>query len=167
MYFGKRRESLWLGLSAGLVGGIAGSVVIGQFSHYWGKLTNSNLEQEGMQSTVKAASAVSENVLDHKLTEQEKPQAATAVHFGFGGLMGALYGITAAKAPVISTGAGVPFGAAVYVGAHATAVPALGLSQPVTKKPTLDEAGEFLGHLIYGIVTEMTRRGLVAAVKAI
>ena len=62
---------------------------------------------------------------------------------------------------------GAPFGAALYLGAHAAAVPALGLSKPVTRKPLKDEAGEFLGHLVYGVVTDMTRRGIIAAAKAI
>jgi uncharacterized membrane protein YagU involved in acid resistance len=166
MYFRKQRENPWVGLGAGLVGGLAGSIVIGQFVHFWGKFTASDLEKEGMQSTVKAASAVSEEVLDHKLTEEEKPKAGTAVHFAFGGLAGALYGVAAAKAPNVSTAAGVPFGAAIYLGAHAAAVPALGLGQPVTRKPLKDEAGEFFGHLVYGIVTDLTRRAVMAAARA-
>jgi putative membrane protein len=149
-----------------LVGGIAGSIAMGQFVHFWGKLTQSDIEKQGMQSTVKAASAVSETVLDRKLTEEEKPAAATAVHFGFGGLMGAVYGAMAATAPMVASAAGVPFGAAVYAGARAAAVPALSLSRPVTENPPIDEAGEFLGHLLYGVVTHLTHRGVIAAVKA-
>ena len=167
MRFRKYRESPWIGMAAGLAGGLAGSMAIGQFLHIWSKLTESKLEEEGMQSTVKAASAVSESVLDHPLTEEEKPKAGTAVHFGFGGLAGALYGAAAAKSTAVSTAVGIPFGAAVYVGAHAAAVPALGLGKPVTEKSAMDEAGELFGHLVYGVVTDLTRRAVIAGVKAI
>jgi putative membrane protein len=162
-----RRENPWVGMAAGMVGGLAGSVAIGQFLHLWDKLTGSHVEEEGTRSTTEAASAVSEKVLDHPLTEEEKPKAAAAVHFGFGTSVAALYGAAAAMEPRFADAYGVPFGASVYLGAHATAVPALGLSKPVTQKPVKAEAGEFLGHLIYGVVTELTRRGVIAAVRAI
>ena len=162
----KRRENPWIGMAAGLIGGIAGSIAIGQFHHLWVKATKSNLEQKGMDSTVKAAAAVSENVLDHQLTEEEKPKAGAAVHFGFGSTMGALYGVSAALSPKVGCAVGVPFGSAVYLAAHATAVPALGLSQPVTRQPIMDEVGEILGHVVYGVVTDLTRRGVLAAAKA-
>jgi len=163
----RRRRNPWIGMGAGFLGGIAGSIAIGKFQHLWGKLTHSNLEEEGMQSTVKAASAVSEKVLQHKLEESEKPKAASAVHYGFGGLMGAVYGLAAAKTPAVAAVSGVPFGASVYLGAHAAAVPALGLSRPVTDKPVLNEIGELLGHLVYGVTTELTRECVVTTVNAV
>jgi putative membrane protein len=162
-----RRTNPWVGLAAGLLGGIAGSIAIGKFNHFWAKATKSNLEEKGMESTVKAASAVSEGALNHPLTEEEKPKAAAAVHFGFGSTMGALYGLSTALKPVVSTTVGMPFGALVYLAAHATAVPALGLSRPVTEQRFSDEVGELLGHIVYGVVTDLTRRGVVAAVRAI
>src|SRR4029077_7912528 len=92
----RRRESPWVGMAAGILGGIAGSIAIGQFHHLWARVTKSTLEKKGTDSTEKAAEAVSENVLQHRLTEAEKPKAAAAVHFGFGSALGALYGVGAA-----------------------------------------------------------------------
>jgi len=134
--------------------------------HLWDKLTGSQTEEEGSQSTAKAASAVAE-ALDQPLPESKKPKAGAAVHFAFGGTMGALYGATAAVAPKVSSVVGVPFGASVYLGAHVAAVPALDLSKPIMQKPVKAEVGEFLGHLVYGVVVEMTRRGVLAAARAI
>jgi putative membrane protein len=153
-------------MAAGLIGGIAGSIAIGKFNHYWASATRSNLEKKGLDSTVKAASAVSEGVLDHRLSEQEKPKAAAAVHYGFGSTMGALYGVGAALAPAVAGALGMPFGTGVYLAAHAAAVPALGLSKPITEQRLSDEVGELLGHIVYGVVTDITRRGVVAAVNA-
>ena len=118
-------------MCAGLIGGIAGSFVMGQFVHLWTRLTPSRLEEEGAESTTKAASAVSESIFHHRLKEQEKSKASAAVHFAFGSSMGAFYGAAAAMEPRVSAALGVPFGASLYVGAHAVAVPALGLSKPV------------------------------------
>jgi hypothetical protein len=39
-------------------------------------------------------------------------------------------------------------------------VPALGLSEPVTKSPMSTEAGEFGAHLVYGTVSEGLRRAV-------
>jgi putative membrane protein len=154
-------------MAAGLVGGIAGSIAIGQFHHLWARVTKSNPEKKGTDSTEKVAEAVSESVLQHRLTEAEKPKAVAAVHFGFGSTLGALYGVGAALAPGVSKAVGMPFGAGVYLAAHATAVPALGLSRPVTEQPLIDEVGEILGHVVYGVVTDLTRRCVLAAVRAI
>jgi putative membrane protein len=154
-------------MAAGILGGVAGSIAIGQFHHLWAKATKSSLQKKGADSTEKAASAVSESILHHPLTEAEKPKAAAAVHFGFGSAMGALYGMGAALAPKLSGGVGMPFGAGVYLAAHAAAVPALGLSKPVTQQPLMDEVGEILGHVVYGVVTDLTRRCVVATVRAI
>jgi uncharacterized membrane protein YagU involved in acid resistance len=124
------------------------------------------MEQRGMEATVKAADAVARKVAGHELDEQTKPKAATAVHFAFGSLMGAAYGAAAAANRKVGIAAGLPFGAAVYAGAHATAVPALRLSEPPTRVPAKDEIGELLGHLVYGFVTDITRRGLIKAARA-
>ncbi len=106
-------------------------------------------------------------MLNHQLTEEEKPKAAAAVHYGFGSTMGALYGVGAALKPVVGGVVGMPFGAGVYLAAHAAAVPALGWSKPITQNRLSDEVGELLGHIVYGVVTDLTRRGVVAAVRAI
>ena len=167
MFFRKKRESPWIGMAAGLIGGLAGSIAIGKFHEWWAGMTQSNLVEKGMDSTTKAAEAVSEGVLKQPLSEEAKPKAASAVHFAFGGTMGALYGAAAALEPKVAGAFGMPFGASVYAGAHATAVPALGLSAPITQSRVSDEAGEVIGHFVYGLVTDLTRRGVLAAVKAL
>ena len=58
----------------------------------------------------------------------------------------------------MTRGLGLPFGAAVWLGAHVTMVPAFGLAPPVSRQPRPKEALELMLHLIYGAVTETTRR---------
>jgi putative membrane protein len=54
----------------------------------------------------------------------------------------------------------LPFGVAVWLGAHVIVVPALGLAPPPTRRPLGKEAVEFVLHLVYGAVTELGRRQL-------
>src|SRR5438034_15273 len=64
----------------------------------------------------------------------------------------------AAVTPRVTTAAGLPFGVAVWLGAHVITVPALGLAEPPTRQPPSKEGLEFVLHLIYGAVTELMRR---------
>jgi uncharacterized membrane protein YagU involved in acid resistance len=166
MFFRKRRMSPWLGAGAGLVGGLAGAFAIGGFQHLWAKKTRSQMEEKGAQATGRTADYLARTVAGHGLDEPSKRKAASAVHFAFGSLVGAAYGAAAANNRKVSTAAGLPFGAAVYAGAHAAAVPALHLSDPPTQAPLKDEIGEFLGHLVYGVVTDLTRRAVIRAARA-
>jgi uncharacterized membrane protein YagU involved in acid resistance len=52
------------------------------------------------------------------------------------------------------------FGAAIWLDAHVIAVPALGLSEPVTNSPMSSEAREFGAHLVYGTVSEGLRHAM-------
>jgi uncharacterized membrane protein YagU involved in acid resistance len=167
MFFRKRRESPWLGAGAGLIGGLAGSFAIGGFSRLWAKRTRSRMEQKGMETTQRAADRLSRRVLGHGLDQPTKAKAASAIHFAFGSLMGAAYGAATAANRNAGAAAGVPFGAAVYAGAHAAAVPALRLSESPAKAPLKDEIGELLGHLVYGAVTDLTRRAVLRAAQAV
>ena len=165
MFFRKRRESAWLGAGAGLIGGLAGSFAIGAFHQYWAKKMRSSIVQKGTASTQRAADRLSRGVTGHGLDQPTKMKAASAVHFAFGSLMGAAYGAAASANRNIGMALGVPFGATVYAGAHAAAVPALGLSEPPTQSRPREEVGEFLGHLVYGVVTDLTRRAVIRAAQ--
>jgi putative membrane protein len=166
MFFRKRHESPWLGAGAGLIGGLAGSFAIGAFSEFWAKKMRSSIVQKGTQATERAADRMSRGITGRGLDQPTKLKAASAIHFAFGSLMGAAYGASAAGNRKVSMALGVPFGAAVYAGAHAGAVPALGLSEWPTKSRPREEVGEFLGHLVYGVVTDLTRRAVIRAARA-
>jgi hypothetical protein len=166
MFLRKRRENPWLGVGAGLIGGLAGSYAIGAFLHLWAKKMRSAVELNGTKATERAADRLARKIAGHGLDQPTKLKAASAIHFAFGSLMGAAYGAATAANRKVGTAAGLPFGATVYAGAHATAAPALRLSEPPSKSRLRDEAGEFLGHLIYGVVTDTTRRAVIKAARA-
>ena len=153
------KQNLWRGFLAGALGGLAASFAMSQF-HVLFQKAGSSAPQSGEDSTVRAASAVSRTVFHHKLTLEQKKIAGPTVHYSFGANVAAIYGTTAELAPLVSTGWGIPFGAAVWLGAHVITVPALGLSEPITHSAPRAEAVEFGAHLVYGAVAEGLRRFL-------
>ena len=145
------------GLLAGAVGGLIACFAMSQFHSALQKLKSSDQDKQE-DSTVKTASAVSQGIFHHELTPQQKKIAGPAVHYGFGASIATFYGAAVEILPVLRTGWGMPFGVAVWLGAHVIAVPALGLSEPVTRSTPRREAVEFGAHLVYGAVVESVRR---------
>jgi putative membrane protein len=138
---------------AGALGGFAGSFAMSQL-HALLQRGDASSRQSKEDSTVKAAAAIWQCIFKHELTEQQKKIAAPAVHYGFGTSVGAIYGTLVESGHLMRAGWGLPFGAVVWLGAHAIAVPALGLSEPITQSEPGSEAAEFGAHLLYGVTVE-------------
>lgn len=151
------QRSTWRGLLAGAVAGLIASYAMSQF-HSLFQTVEPPPERGKEDSTVKTASVVSQTIFHHKLTPQQKKIAGPAVHYGFGASVAAIYGTAVEIAPILRAGWGMPFGVAVWLGAHVITTPALGLSEPVTASDPRREAIEFGAHLVYGTVVEGTRR---------
>lgn len=121
----------------------------------------SRAEKENQDdATVKTARAISEGVFGHELKESEKKTAGAVVHYAFGTASGGLYGAMAEMAPQVTTGAGIPFGAAFWVLADETVVPLLGLAKGPTEYPLSTHAYSLASHLVYGLTAEMSRRAV-------
>lgn len=155
------------GLAAGLIGGLVATWVMTQFQSGVSQIAEAlndedkkkkEKEDSSENATVKTAEAISENVFGHKLKKSEKEQAGNAVHYGFGTTVGAVYGMTAEFLPLTTIGSGLPFGAALFLGADEVAVPAFGLSEPPTEIPLSTHAYGFASHLVYGLTAEFVRR---------
>jgi len=130
---------------------------------------DSSLEQQGQGSngsgaeepaTVKAAEAISEGLLGHRLTKSEKKIAGDAVHYAFGTAVGGLYGGLAEVEPEVSAGVGLPFGTVFWLVADETAVPLLGLSKAPTEYPISTHVYALASHLVYGLTADIVRRGV-------
>lgn len=115
-------------------------------------------QEQDEDATVKVANGITRWLLHRPLPEDKKPLAGTIVHYAFGAGIGGLYGGLATVMPRLTLALGLPFGVAVWLGAHVIMVPALGLAAPPTRQPPLKEALEFVLHLVYGAVTELARR---------
>lgn len=151
------------GAVAGLIGGVVATYVMTQFQTLLSSLSedkNGSGGEEAEPATVKAAKEISEGVFGHKLTKAKKEPAGEAMHYAMGGTSGLIYGVAAEIAPVTTVGAGLPFGAAVWVVADDVVVPALGLSKPATEFPISTHAYALSSHLVYGLTTDLVRRAV-------
>jgi len=173
------------GMIAGAAGGLVASWVMNQFQALLSRMTHGVERPHGAQSlqhgsprhgvarelqergrdreadnaAVRTAVVVSERFFGLELADREKTEIAGAVvHYAFGVATGGVYGALAELKPATTTGAGLPFGAAVWLIADEIVVPALGLSKPLTKYPLSTHASSIASHLVYGMTTEIVRR---------
>ena len=173
------------GMIAGAAGGLVASWVMNQFQAMISRMTHGVERPHGAQSlqqgsprhgvarelqepgrdreadnaAVRTAVVVSDRLFGLELAEREKREIAGAViHYAFGVATGGLYGAIAEVKPATTTGAGLPFGAAVWLIADEIIAPALGLSKSPTKYPLSTHAYSIASHLVYGLTTEIVRR---------
>ena len=181
-----REGDVLKGLAAGVVGGLVASWTMNQFQALWSKLAEGEERSHGAQSLqqgspehgigrelqeqgkddeqdtapARLANAISVGVFDHELTKHEKEIAGAAFHYAMGTTSGALYGAVAEVIPEVKTGAGLPFGAFVWLTVDEGLVPAVGLSKSPTAYPLSIHAYSFASHLVYGLTAELVRRAV-------
>jgi uncharacterized membrane protein YagU involved in acid resistance len=154
-----RTADVFSGALVGMVGGLlaAGAMSLGHSIVERAMPKPSPPTPAPDDATVQVARATLRAVgLD--LEESDEPLAGTLVHYAFGASVGGLYGAAAEIAPRVTFSGGVPFGVAVWLGAHVAAVPALGLADPPTRRPLRREMEELGLHLVFGLTLELVRR---------
>jgi putative membrane protein len=159
-----RRRAALASIVGGLVGGLIGAGVMSAghaaITTVMGREPASAAAQEE-DATVKVADRLSRAARGRPLDPSEKPVAGHVVHYGFGAAMGLLYGAAAVAVPAVTVASGAAFGAAVWLGAHAIVVPALGLARSPLQQPLSKEAIELILHVAYGLTVGLVRRGAV------
>lgn len=153
------------GAVAGLIGGLVASFVMSEFQSLVTKLSEAGEKEKSKKkkeepATVKAAKEISEGVFDHKLTKREKEPAGEAMHYAMGATSDLIYGLASEIAPITTVGAGLPFGAAVWLIADDVVVPALGLSKSPTEYSFSTHSYALSSHLVYGLTTDLVRRAV-------
>ncbi|MEP6743479.1 MAG: DUF1440 domain-containing protein [bacterium] len=128
------KPSIAKGILVGLIAGLAASWTMNRFQDVWIALspandltndessTEENRESED-NATVRAASAISEGLFEHRLTAGEKKIAGPAVHYAVGATSGIVYGIAAEFLPEVTAGLGLPYGTAFWLVVDEGAVP--------------------------------------------
>lgn len=176
------------GLLAGALGGLAAACVMNQFQSALSRALGAESRTHGAQSlqtgeprggdewaagqinnaevaesrdaAERVAAAAAESLAGRELTRREQDAGGTLVHYAYGTLTGAAYGLAAEYAPAATAGLGLPFGMAVWLGADELVVPALGLSKPAEDYPPSVHAYSIASHLVYGLTTELVRAAL-------
>jgi len=160
------QSSVWKAVAAGAAAGVLGSWAMNEFQALLSRASQSGEQQQQQQSsdepaTVKAARAVSRNVLHRDLEDSEKKTAGEIAHYAMGVVSGAVYGATTAVLPAASAGLGLAFGTALWLIADETVVPALGFSKGPMEYPVSSHVSALASHLVYGVTTDLGRRLLL------
>jgi len=168
------------GILAGVIGGLVGTWAMSEFQAMWSKQVSRDHDPdtasaggrhdardwqervEGQNSNELAAHAVAEHTINRPLTREELEIAAPAMHYAFGAAMGALYGGLHETSRLVRGMGGSGWGTAVWAGADGIAMPLLGLSQPKSEYPLETHAQSYAAHVVFGVTTEVVRRGVRA-----
>jgi hypothetical protein len=160
-------EKLWKGALAGAAAGLAASWTMNQFQSGWSNLQEKKSgeirEGEDEDATMKAANLVAEKTLHRELSKEEKKKVAPYFHYGFGTLMGTLYGILTEEFPSAKAGFGTAFATGLFLVADEGAVPAFKLGGAPKQVPLSSHIEALASHLVYGLSAESVRRGVRAA----
>jgi putative membrane protein len=115
-------------------------------------------EQAALQedSTEKVARKIA-HAAGKDLQQENKKKAGQAVHYAFGTLMGAIYGVSAELVPEVTTGGGTAYGTLLFLAADEVAVPAFQLSPAPTETPATDHLQHWASHVVYGGSLELIR----------
>jgi uncharacterized membrane protein YagU involved in acid resistance len=157
------------GLCAGLAAGLLATLVMDGFS----KLVETTSEAIGNGSqeekrdgdepaTAKLGRRISRSVIRRDLDHDSAQLASEAVHYGYGTLMGGLYGLLGEIFPTVTVASGAPWGAALFLLGDEVMVPALGLAKGPREVPVSTHARALGAHLLYGTTLDLLRRGILA-----
>lgn len=83
--------------------------------------------------------------------------AGETIHWGFGALAGALYGVVAEVYPQATDKHGASFGLTLAAVTHDGVLPALGLAAPPDEQSGREHTSEMASHIVYGVVAETVR----------
>ena len=114
----------------------------------------------GQENTTEKTARNVARQFGHALTPGDKQLAGRALHYGFGMVMGSVYGVAAEYLPWIGAGAGVAFGTVLFVGTDEAVLPLLNLASKPAETPAADHLLHWASHVVYGSTLELTRRAL-------
>ena len=119
---------------------------------------------EGQNSNELASQTLAMTVIGRRLTRDELSVAARVLHYGFGAVVGGVYGMWVERRHRVRRRTGLALGTTLWLTADEIAMPLLGLSQPTTRRPFEMHLQSLVAHLVYGMTAEMTRCSIRRAV---
>lgn len=152
----------------GAAAGVAGAFVMDQFQTLWSKYGKQiglpgGSRQEGVQSAPeKVADEASVALTGERLPAEQREAAERTVHYATGAALGAAYGVIASSVRGSTLGSGLPLGAAAFFLLDQGLVPQAGLGYPAGRNDKDDKTYSLVSHLVFGFVTDASRRLLGA-----
>jgi hypothetical protein len=172
----QRSDGVAVNVISGFIGGLVASYAMERFQRALGNISpdlggapggggQQYRKPQSKPATYEAADAIARAATGREVLPQNKPAAGAAIHYAFGGAVGAIYGAAAARTPDITAWGGVPFGATMWLITDEMGMPAAGLARPPSEYPLRDHVTGFTSHLLYGATTEAVRRCIVATLR--
>jgi putative membrane protein len=145
----RRKRSLIKGFVAGAIGGMVGAAA---------KAAGEAIYPPRTQGQIAPPAVLINRMSSHPLSEEAEEVSVRAIHWGFGALVGGVYGAVAEYQPMVTGRLGANFGLTLCGITHASALPMMGLTESPENQPAREHASELVTHAIYGITTELVRR---------
>jgi putative membrane protein len=160
-------QELWKGVLAGLIGGLVASWTMNQVFTIWSKINEDKQQPEQSAkkgeasdpATLTLAKKLSRELLQREIPDDKVQAAEAAVHYGFGTVMGAVYGGLSEYLPQTKAGFGSAYAMALFMTVDEIAVPLAGLSGKANEVPASSHVLGLTSHLVYGVTAELVRRG--------
>ena len=145
----KYGPSLAKGLMAGLIGGLVATAA---------KKFAERIYPPRAHGEPEPQQALAERVAGHELVGRREEFSAGVIYWGFGALTGAAYGAVVEYYPAATAKDGAAFGMTLSSLTHGTVLPAIGLAAKPEEQTVRERSSEMVTHVVYGVVTETTRR---------
>jgi hypothetical protein len=160
--------AVWRGLVAGAVGtlaldlyGFTRQPIRDGPGEFWAWETSAGLcSWDEAPAPAQLGRRIAEAVLGRELPPRHARLMNNLMHWTYGTLLGAAYGIVAGSTAAPRISYGLPLGAAVLV-ADYTVLPAVKLYRPIWEYDAATVAADAAGHLVYGLGTAAAFRSLV------
>ena len=141
-------ENLLKGAVAGLIGGLIATAAKTAAERMYPPRTHGEPEPPAVMA---------EKLGAPKAETTQKKAVQEGIHWTFGALAGAAYGVMAELYPQVTAKGGATFGLALMTVTHEGALPALGLAATPEKQEGRERRSEMATHVVYGIVCETVR----------
>lgn len=167
---------------AGIVGGVVGSTAMLVFNHLLassgfaaedlgrhdqqrrrkGKPNDTDGTISDEPASITGTAGALEHLTGRPLSERSRRALGLVGHHAFGAIVGAPYGLLASRRTAITYGAGLPYGAFVWLAAAEVGLPAAGFARHPASYPLSRHLASFGSHLVFGVTLEAVRRGIVS-----
>jgi putative membrane protein len=144
-----RKRSLIKGFVAGAIGGLVGAAA---------KAAGEIIYPPRIEGQIAPPAVLINRMASHPLSEEAEEASVRAIHWGFGALVGGVYGALAEYQPAVTGRLGANFGLTLCGITHISALPLMGLTESPENQPAREHASELVTHAVYGVTTEVVRR---------
>ncbi len=148
------------GIIAGVVGGLVGSAALRAWMTAMSQVHKGTIIPDQNGPAHQVGAILADKLTGKQLAGHQRLIAGEIVHYAFGAFTGGIYGGLAEYQPWTTAGSGLLFGTGVFLAADESSMPLLGLVPPPWGETPAAQLEHWAAHLVYGVVGELTRRGL-------